>query len=524
MNSAKIIHLVRSMKHASALIPWGLGLCVALLYLCFHTTFYNFDGVACAIAVELGDLRHLTHGNHLAYGLLGWSWTGIWRLLGFTGPALLCLQVLNSLLGGLGAGLFCRFLLRRLKASPGTAICASAGLALSYAWWFWSLEAQVYILGAVFLILAADAAWAQEPKPWLTGFYTGAAILGHVGNAMFLFCALYLLHRPGRTRRLWSRYGAALALTVLASYAAAARWCVHPRDLEDWRVWLLGSAALSLDRSFIWFSADTTAQSMLDWLTMTLRIFVDPVGLSRPWSGLGWILGGLPLAAAAAGLWRWTRDAKAALLWLGGYALLFRSWQPFTMVYRITDLAALWLFIALWAATAPWRSRALAGWALAIGLFNGVFLIQPQTDPARNAAYQEALRIAQDTPEQAWVVVMARDQVYIPYFAGRRPLNLRYFEGRPEALSRRLQELSSLGSPVFITATNLRVNSWKDFFLGYDLQEAGGPGAGIYRIGIKGNPNGSRQKKLNTAPAARKGPNGTGSPMRNSPRATRPTP
>jgi hypothetical protein len=512
------------MKKYSGLIPGTVGAAVVLFYLCFHSTFYNFDGVACAIAVELGDFKHLTHGNHLAYGLAGWAWTGLWRLMGFKGQALLCLQTLDSILGGLGAGYFCRFLLRRLKSSPGVAVGASVGLALSYAWWFWSLEAQVYVLGALFLILAADAAWAEEPDPWLTGFYNGAAVLGHVGNAMFLFCALYLLRRPGRTRRLWLRYGAALALTVLVSYTAVALLCVRPRSLEDCRVWLLGSAALSLDRSFIWFSAGTTRQSIIDWLAMTLRIFAEPASLSRPWSALGWLLCGAPLAAAAAGLWRWTRDAKAALLWLAGYALLFRSWQPFTMVYRVTDLAALWLLIALWADATPRRSRALAGWVLALGLFNGAFLILPQTDAARNAEYQEALQAARDTPEPAWVVVNARDQVYIPYFAGRKPLLLRYYHGRPEALAQRLQELFSLDSPVFITGTTLREADWTTFFQNYDLQEIGGPGGRIYRIGMKGNPSGSRQKKLNTAPAARNGPKGTGSPMRSSPRSTRPTP
>jgi hypothetical protein len=512
------------MKKDSALIPWCVGACVVLFYLCFHSTFYNFDGVACAIAVELGDLRHLTHGNHLAYGLLGVAWTEVWRLLGFKGQALLCLQSLDSVLGGLGAGFFCRFLMRRLKSSPVVAVCSSAGLALSYAWWFWSLEAQVYILGAVFLVLAADAAWAREPEPWLAGFYSGAAVLGHVGNAMFLFCALYLLRRTGRTRGLWLRYGAAFAIAVLPAYAATALWCVHPKSLEDCRVWLLGSAALTLDRSFIWYSAETAAQSMACWIAMTLRIFADPIGLPQPWSGLGWLLCGLPLAAAGAGLWLWTRDAKAALLWLAGYALLFHSWQPFTMVYRVTDLMAFWLLAALWAEARPWRRRALAGWALVLGLFNGLLLILPQTDASRNVEYQEALQLTRDTPEQAWIVASARGQVYIPYFAGRKPLNLRYFEGRPEALARRLQELSAQRSPAFITGTTLRDSGWNSFFRGYDLQAIGRPGSGIYRIATKGNPIGSKQKRLNTAPAARKGPNGTGSPMRRSPRSTRPTP
>jgi hypothetical protein len=512
------------MKKDHALLPWSVGACAVLFYLCFHSTFYNFDGVACAIAVELGDLRHLTHGNHLLYGLLGWSWTGLWRLLGFKGPALLCLQVLDSILGGIGAGLFCRFLLRRLESSPATAVCASAGLALSYAWWFWSLEAQVYILGGVFLILAADAAWAKEPQPCRTGFFAAAAVLGHVGNAMFLFCALYLLRRPGLTRRLWRRCGATFVLTILGAYVAAALCCVQPQSLEDCRVWLLGSAALTQDRSFIWYSAGSTAQSLASWLPMTLRIFTDPVGLPRPWSVLGWMLGGLPLAAAAASLGAWSRDSKAALLWLGGYALLYHSWQPFTMVYRITDLAALWLLVALWTEGASWRRGVLAVCVLICGVFNGVFRILPQTDPSRNTAYQEALQVGRDTPEQAWVVVMARGQVYIPYFAGRKPLNLRYFDGRPEALARRLQELSSSGWPVFITEATLGSSGWEAFFRSYDLQPIGAPGSGIYRIGMKGNPNGSRQKKLNTAPAAKKGPNGTGSAMRSSPLSTRPTP
>jgi hypothetical protein len=257
---------------------------------------------------------------------------------------------------------------------------------------------------------------------------------------------------------------------------------------------------------------------------MTLRIFADPVGLPQPWSVLGWLLSGLTVAAAVAGLGRWTRDAKAALLWLAGYALLFRSWQPFTMVYRITDLAALWLLIALWAQAAPWRRGALAGCVLACGLFNAAFLVEPQTDPTRNSAYQEALRVAQNTPEQAWVVVVARGQVYIPYFAQRKPLNLRYFEGRPEALARRLQELASSGSPSYITEDTLRGSGWEGFFRGYDLQPSGAPGSGIYLIGMKGNPSGSRQKKLKTAPAAKKGPNGTGSAILNSPFSTRPTP
>jgi len=512
------------MKRPESILPLAVGASAALFYLCFHSTFFNFDGVACAIAVELGDLRHLVHGNHLAYGLAGLAWTGLWRLLGYMGPALVPLQALDSLLGGLGAGLFCRMLLRRFRVGPPAALAASAALTLSFAWWFWSLEAQVYMLGAVFLILAADAAFAEEPSPWLAGLFHGLALLGHVGHAMFLFCAAFLLRRPGRTTSLWLRYAAALAVTVLAAYAAAALWCVQPRTAKDWRLWLLGSAALTVQRDFSWHGGYSWV-NLRDWAVMTLRIFCDPAGLPQPWRALGWALSGAGLGAAVAGAARAPRAGGACLLWLAGYCLLFVSWEPTTIVYRITDLLPFWLLAALFAQAAPWRSWALAGWVLAAGLFNGVFLILPQTDPAHNAEYQEALWLARNTPPQAWVVAAARGQVYVPYFAGRKPLNLRYYEGRPGALAQRLGEMERLGLPVFVTGATLRDGGWMKFFRGCGLREvASGSGGALYRVGRKGNPSGSNQKKFNTAPAARKGPKGTGSDMRSSPRTTRPTP
>lgn len=516
------------MTNPDRFLPWAMGSAAALFYLCFHSTFYNFDGVACAIAVELGDLRHLAHGNHLAYGLVGLAWDRAWRLLGYGGPALLCLQTLDSMLGGLGVGLFCMLLRRRLKLSAFPTAAASAGLALSYAWWLWSLEAQVYMLGAVFLILAADEALADQPVPWKAGLYHGLAVLGHAGNAMFLFCALFLLREPaGRTTAgRWLRYLGALAAAVLSAYAAAALCCVQPRDGNDLRLWLLGSAALGVDRSFQWHGGPPLA-NLVSWLGMTLRIFADPVSLAPPWTYAGWTLAALGLAAAGAGWQAGARIGRACLLWLGSYALLFYSWEPCTMVYRVTDLIPFWILAALFASKSPWRARALASWVAVAGSFNGFFLIYPRTVPLNNREYQEARWLGEATPPESWIIATGNAQVYVPYFAGRKPLNMRYFEGRPEALRQRLAQLRAQDLPIYATARMLAL-------IGPALlrtlqaeglsQTARGPGGALYRIGMNGNPSGSRQKKQNTAPAAKNGPKGTGSDMRKLPRATRPTP
>ena len=80
-------------------LPCVVGAAAALFYLAWPSSFYNMDGVACAIAVELGDLRHLVHGNHVLYGLVGLAFHRLWQLLGYQGPAILPLQTLNSLIG-----------------------------------------------------------------------------------------------------------------------------------------------------------------------------------------------------------------------------------------------------------------------------------------------------------------------------------------------------------------------------------------------------------------------------------------
>src|SRR4051812_15616951 len=85
---------------------------VLLLDLSVRSLFYNFDGVACAIAVELSDFKHLVHGNHLAYGVVGWCFDKIWRIFGYRGQSLLVLQTLDSILGAAGAAFFSSLLRR----------------------------------------------------------------------------------------------------------------------------------------------------------------------------------------------------------------------------------------------------------------------------------------------------------------------------------------------------------------------------------------------------------------------------
>jgi hypothetical protein len=466
--------------------PWPAitAVLVSLAYLSTPSSYYNFDGVACAIAVELGDLSRLAHGNHLAYGLLGLVFDRSWRLLGYQGQAILSLQALDSLLGGLGAGLFCRLLLRRLACSPAAAVTASLGLAFSYAYWFWSLEAQVYMLGAVFMILAADEAFSVSPRPWAVGLWQACAVLGHVGHLMFAPTAVWLLAATPHRRAALRQYGAVLAGTVALAYVLAGLFCVRPQDFSGLRLWLLGSAALKLGGEFDWQTGSSAAVNLWDWTFMTLRVFSDAMALSGWPQVLAWILSAAGIATAAAGAWDLSRPARAALLWLGGYALLFTSWQPHTIVYRVSDLVPFWLLIALAIRKSSVKTAWLGLAVAALTLFNAVNLVLPQRAPERNIAYQEALLIRKLTPEESWIATSGPGQVYVPYFGHRKPLNMRYFQD-PGRLEARLAQLQEAGQAVFVPSSLFAADpSLRARFEAYGLEESAREGSLIlYTLG-----------------------------------------
>lgn len=450
-----------------------------LLYLAFRSQYFNFDGIACATAVELSDFKHLVHGNHLAYGVLGWLFDQAWRALGYGGRAILPLQVLDGILGAAGAAVFAG-VLRRAGHGEREAALGAAALAVSQAWWFWSLEAQVYMLGAFFAALAAREALAERPEPGLIGLWHAGAVLGHVGHAMALPALVFLLTR----KRGWAgvpRYAGVLAGTVLVSYILAGVFAVKPQTFAELKLWLLGSAALGVDRTFSWHAATATA-AFPAWGRMTLRIFCDFADRSGAVWVSGAALSALPLAAAAAGAVRGGLEARFWLVWLVGYAALYLSWEPATVVYRVSDLPALWalahIVLARWPAWA--RGGALAAWVAAAFSYNLAFRVLPATDPAFNAGLVEARWVGSRVPENAWV--LTGTPIYLPYFMGVKPLNLRYFADR-DVLASRLDSLAQKGEAVYVTDLTLDRDGVRETLERYGLEDSAvGDGLRLYRV------------------------------------------
>ncbi|MFH1724274.1 MAG: hypothetical protein ABII00_06590 [Elusimicrobiota bacterium] len=477
------------------LVPLLTGLGALALYLALPSHYYNFDGVACAIAVELGDLKHLVHGNHLLYGVAGHAFHQALLALGIPISALKALHLMDSLLGAAGAGLMCG-LLRRQKFPDWIAALCAAGMAVTYGWWLWSLEAQVYILGTFFLLLSLDEALRDRPAPYRLALYHALAMLSHASHALFAPVALYALWRShadrAGLRRALSRYLLTATIIVVAAYLAAAVWWVRPADMGELRVWLLGSAALGPGRTFLWYNASGPIDAVTTWCETGAR-------LVAPWRLLA-----LPLWGAALWALAFARERRlvwSAWLWIPAYAPLFLTYEPYNLDYRLGDLIPLWLMAALAVrrlTEIPYGKAISLLYVLTLGTANLAAGILPASRAEGNRTLQKALWLAETTPQDAWIAAMAYDEVYIPYFALRHPLNLRYFQGREDALGARIRRLEGEGRPVYVTS-DIFPFGWREAFSRMRLQESGRLGDVIlYRVSApvdqrpKGKPKGRR--------------------------------
>lgn len=396
------------------------------------------------MAVELGDAANLFHGNHLLYGGLGWAFDRLWRAAGYAGYALHALTTLNAALSAASCAVLYDTL-RRNNVPARLALASAFGCAFSYGFWLWALEAQVYPLGTLGLTLAArelfDGRYHEVPgravARRLAAFHA-LAVLGHVIHILFALPVLYRFlkkdRRPGAAFRTYAGWTAAL---VAGAYAAALLAWVRPAGLDGLRVWLLGSAALTPDRSFRFHFAEGFGPWTW-WTTEAFALWAPPGtygdGLAR--GGLWpWVLAAL-LAALGAHVVRVLRPKhrpELALLglWLVPSALFFCLWEPGTLAYRNADLPALWLALGLaaarWRASPAWRLGFAGLLALWTAGHNLVFGVRPVSERGRNAGLLLAERVRDALPEDAWFAATAINPIYIPYFARKKPL---VFQGR----------------------------------------------------------------------------------------------
>ncbi|HVF99003.1 MAG TPA: glycosyltransferase family 39 protein, partial [Chloroflexia bacterium] len=395
------------------------------VFLLTATGFHTYDGIS--YIRDMGKpLPALVLPHHLIYEPTMLLVFNLWRALGYTGYADLPGEMLSSLAGAGGLALFFS-IARRCTESSAVAVTATLVLGLTYGYWFYSVEVDVYVLPLCFLLLAAwlyTRALERVVPPssivGLVGAAHGVGALYHQA-ALFLVPAfalgIYLL--PGRVGAKVMRvvaYGFALALVLVPAYFIGGvvvagqdtpdkfmRWANNYGQLGTW-------GALTEDTPGNAISGASAAISADYWIgrLLLLALSVVLVLRARP-------------ATRGSGPLAWLLWA-----WLGTYTVFFTWWQPEVLKFWVLVLPPALLLILLsfrWGALAPGhRHVAIAAGTVLVLLLSisNVPTIWAKRDAMSDPGRRMSAALSQlSAPEDLLVLQSGSAEHYLPFMYGR---------------------------------------------------------------------------------------------------------
>lgn len=452
--------------------------------------------------MEVGKLSHLFPGNYLLYGILGFGFHRLLLGLGVMDLAVHSLQRMDAILGAGGLAVY----FYTLRAMGGKRFMATFGtvlLGVSYAYAAWSTEAENYIL-STFLLLCLFSALITHLKirpvnGVLIGLCHGMALTGHVVNGLAMpavLCALWVGPPSSRLKRVAS-YLITVALFFAFAYGLTLYLVKKPASLADAWAWFLGSAG-GKEGAVAWHGQLSLTGLWL-YMKMTVQIFIGPTPAYTSPSAL-WICAAALfvgkiwlLYSIGTVLWHWKTLwlkeralVTVCLAWFFGYALVFTSWEPGTMVYRLSDLVPLWTLIILyWISVKAPPPADVTFLTVLFALANIGGHMVPRSYPSNNPNLARMAMIKASTQPGDWVAGNGGlDEIYIPYFAERYPLVLGQYAGREKDLKNRIDGLLKAKQRIFVTSRVLDDVKDREVFKAYRLRQSTENGSAdlLYRL------------------------------------------
>jgi hypothetical protein len=430
--------------------PWIMLLGILLIYLCFPTRNYYWDGIAFAQAIEDAArfVPSLIHPNHLIYNLVGYAFYTSLRSFGLDLRALTALQILNSLLSALAAYVLFLILKSSLRSRY---LCYVLTLlfAFSATWWKYSTDADAYVPSVLFLLISFYLILpTQKARPILVAVTYSLSMCFHQLAFLFgpvLLLGLFLqsasLSRRQRIVNLIFFSCAAFVLTFAAYYL-----CFYLASGSlDFKRWVRWITSYSPDATFtfnLWSNFSYTLRGHT-------RLFFNGrfnliKGLTNPL--IVTLLAALTIVNVVLGFkvirnlrkpsFQWLlalrndRERRPllllCLLWIGVYLIFLFFWLPQNTFYRLFYLPALILlagFVLDPQESAPSHSHKyrLALFATSMVLCNFIFFIYPYTHAEKYPPLSLALEMNQAWPQGTVIYYGAAnsDNSLVRYFNSR---------------------------------------------------------------------------------------------------------
>ena len=442
-------------------LPAALIAAVALVYFAFLPVSYSFDGTVFSHmlrrALLTGEWLSLGQVHHLLYVPLAyWLYRGLQALVGYRVLEFFHLQMISLLFGAATLALAGRFM-HRLGLDLWQRLAGMAVIAFSFAFWLFSVDAEMHIPGLFFamagmLLLSREE--NRSPALAAAAACFAAAVGFHLTNTLAILAALAIL---AFRRSPWRR------IALFACFCAVGLFLMYGA------YWLLGGASVVRAFRDALFGVDYYAgyqiafSHPLSRATLLASLLSVKTALASGTGALPWAITAAAAALLLSGLFAPAAARprpRALLAWPLFYLAFFSWWDPANMEFKIHVIVPL-LLIALagLARLKPLPGAVLgvllAGALLANNLASG---IAPLADIGRNIDYQAAVAIRRATPENALILISGRPEgysygkIYIPYFAAREVVILDWLLGKGHTLPEITAELSRRagnGIPVY---------------------------------------------------------------------------
>lgn len=387
-------------------VHWITCAAILLVYLCFPTKQYFFDGVDFAWTIENASAldTSLIHPNHLFYEGFGYLIYKAVRGTGLDARAITVLQITNGFLSALAALVLFHILRLSLRSTYLSAALTFL-FAFSATWWKFSTDANAYVPSVLFILLSFYLILpANKPRPLMLALCYSLSMCFHQLAVVFfpvLVLGLYLQTpaQAARQRLLTIlKFGCAAFVLTFGTYYCFFYLATATIDFSSLLRWM---TSFSPDASFS-FNAGSNLSYTLRGFT---RLFFGGrfnllKGIVNPFIIALMVILAILVALLIltfirnlSGLKsRWQRALKydsrlrpvllLCLLWISAYTAFLFVWLPHHTFYRLFYLPALILLAGLLFAKGesqvpPARTYALALVVAVMSLCNFLFLIFP---------------------------------------------------------------------------------------------------------------------------------------------------
>jgi 4-amino-4-deoxy-L-arabinose transferase-like glycosyltransferase len=408
------------------LIPIALAGVSFVVFLVTRAGFHTFDGIA--YVRDMGKpLSALVLPHHLIYEPTVLGFYRVWQAFGWMGEADAPAQMLSSLAGAGGLAIFYK-LAWELSRSRVAALIATLMLALTYGYWFYSVEVDIYLPPLFFLLIAAwlltkvvkDGKSSPTWRLYAIGLAHAVAILVHQAT-LFIMPAfalgLWLIpeHRRERLLRV-VRYALALAGAVIPAYIFAGAVVAGQNTPEAFLKWVNSYGNLGTWGAL---TADTPANT-LSGLSAAVS--------AEYWTGraLVFALFAAALTFAKASIRKGGAFAWTLWAWTATYLAFFAWWQPEVLKFWVLVLPAPLLLLVMaveWnRLTRPIRlaSLSVSGLVLATLFVTNAPQIWAKRDPLSDPARHVSDALSHLTGQEDLIVLQAGGaEHYLPFYYNR---------------------------------------------------------------------------------------------------------